>query len=739
MTGDLTARPAVSIVVPVWNAADVTRTCLRLLPRTLGPQDEVIVVDNGSSDHTSEVLAEHAGHITAVVHEENLGFAAGCNAGAAVATRPVVVFLNNDTLPAPGWLESLLHPFAASDVGAVGPMSNFVSGPQLLHDDEYQPTKIDDVAAHAKAVHERHGTAITAVDRLVGFCLAVRRDVFEALGGFDTSFGIGGCEDDDLSTRIRRAGLRLLVARGSFVHHIGHQTFDANAVDWAAVEIGNHDVLRRNEERRPELSVLVHCAASTEALVATLIDVVDASIPPTTELLLLTDDEPALASIAESIDGDVLVIVLEPGSDPWRQGLLRANGRRRALIRAGENIDASRLAQLLSASATSTPVLVGTRERAPATPGGPVPFCPRTVRSHSEHAPLVSVLVRTFNRAEMLARCLDHLSRQRHDDFEVVIVNDAGCDVTDVIASFPSLRTQVVVNGIPAGRAGALDAGLRAARGELVCIVDDDDVIYPEHLSSLVAASSGSRKAVYSQALEALEEGGAVLTRRLVHARDFSRQALLASNFLPILTVLFPRREALEVGGFTEDLAVLEDWEFWLRLSATLPFAHLPQVTCEYRLRADRSNATVGQRGVWVEALRSVYTAHPSDDPDVQTTRRGHVEGWSRATPAYERSLLVVGDVGAAEKAVEQALSSRAATQVVVVLVREADGERFARTHAGADADVVLVAPERFDVEHARGIAIQRALGRRTSWWPGQRSDGAAPAGAGLSGASTSR
>ncbi len=701
-------RPAVTIVVPVWNAADVTATCLRLLQRTLGPDDQVVVVDNGSEDHTPVVLAEHASWVTTVIHEENLGFAAGCNAGAAVAQRPVIIFLNNDTLPVAGWLEDLLHPFARSAVGAVGPMSNFVSGPQMLHDPGYAPSTIAGVEARAAAVRAQFGRSTLTVDRLVGFCLAVRRDTFEGLGGFDTSFGIGGCEDDDLSTRIRRAGLQLLVVRGAFLHHIGHQTFDANAVDWAAVEIGNHEVLRQKEATRPSVSVLLWCGDSFDALLATVVDVVDSALPDDAELLLLTADEALVAPVVAEMGGSVTVVAVDDEPGAWRTGLLRATGARRALVRAGERVDAARLGRLLATSAAAArPGFVGV---------GDVP-APRVGGASAARpaAPLVTVIVRTFNRPRMLTRCLDHLARQRSTDFEVVVVNDAGQDVAALVAAFPALAVVVVTSAVPAGRAGALNAGLRAARGQLVCIVDDDDVVYPEHLSSLVAASSGARRAVHSIALEAREDDlGEVLTRRVVHDRDVDRRALLASNSLPILTVLFPRREAVAVGGFDEDLPVLEDWEFWMRLSAVLPFERLPQVTCEYRLRGDRSNSTVGHRGVWVDALRAVDAAHPSDDPEVREVRRANIAAWDGARPAFDRTLLAVGDVAAAQDAVRRSRERGPVTQVVAVLVRDDAGERFAREHAGPDVDVVLVHPERFEPDAAQRLAASRALGAVT-------------------------
>ena len=83
---------------------------------------------------------------------------------------------------------------------------------------------------------DRHEGRCEEVTRLVGFCLAVRRDAFERVGGFDERFGLGGYEDDDLCRRLVAEGGRLLVVHDAFVHHHGHATFDANGVNWAALE-----------------------------------------------------------------------------------------------------------------------------------------------------------------------------------------------------------------------------------------------------------------------------------------------------------------------------------------------------------------------------------------------------------------------------------------------------------------------------------------------------------------------
>lgn len=237
------AQPSVTVVIPVWNQWEMTKACLETLRPTLGVHDKVVVVDNGSEDETAKGLRRFP-WVTVITNNENRGFATACNQGAAVAAGEVIVFLNNDTLLPGRWLDGLLEPFADATVSATGPRSNFVSGLQLVEEPEYQVGSMSSLRRFARQWRDDHRGQTEETTRLVGFCIAVRRSSFEAIGGWDEDFGIGGVEDDDLCLRLVQAGGRLLVTHESFVHHHGHATFDANGIDWFALQQDNLDRLR---------------------------------------------------------------------------------------------------------------------------------------------------------------------------------------------------------------------------------------------------------------------------------------------------------------------------------------------------------------------------------------------------------------------------------------------------------------------------------------------------------------
>ena len=101
--------------------------------------------------------------------------------------------------------------------------------------------------------------------------------------------------------------------------------------------------------------------------------------------------------------------------------------------------------------------------------------------------PPVSVIVRTRDRPGLLREALGSLSLQTFKDFEVLVVNDGGQDVSEILADFSSLRISLLRLNPAKGRAAAANAGLKAARGDFVAYLDDDDLYYPNHLEHLYA------------------------------------------------------------------------------------------------------------------------------------------------------------------------------------------------------------------------------------------------------------
>ncbi|MGP0063721.1 MAG: glycosyltransferase family 2 protein [Isosphaeraceae bacterium] len=244
-----------SIIAPCWNQRGFTELCVQALFRHTRGAWELIVVDNGSTDDTAAYLAgvrdTAAVPVTIVANAENLGFPRAINQGLQAARGDNLVLLNNDAVVTDGWLDQLIaltrvQPegragrTAPGSIGLVGPMSNYATPPQLVEDVPYRD--LDAMHAFARRWRDDHRGKWSTVPKLSGFCLLVKRAVYEAIGGLDERFGLGLFDDDDLAVRARRAGFELAVAHDLFVHHFGSRTFVGNGVDAEAL-------LEANERR----------------------------------------------------------------------------------------------------------------------------------------------------------------------------------------------------------------------------------------------------------------------------------------------------------------------------------------------------------------------------------------------------------------------------------------------------------------------------------------------------------
>jgi GT2 family glycosyltransferase len=216
-------QPLISIVIPNMNGMEHLPECFASLQAAAYPPDrqEWILSDNGSVDGSLAFIREQYPRTRIVENGRNIGFAAGCNAGAAAATGTYLVFLNNDTRVHPDWLTGYLRALAR-DPAAVCAASYMRS---------WDDTEADFDGASANLFGVGRQQAVTGWpdspagpgegDPLLFACggaMLIRRDVFHEAGGFDPSFFIY-FEDVDLGWRLWTMGHRVVFAPGSRVYH----------------------------------------------------------------------------------------------------------------------------------------------------------------------------------------------------------------------------------------------------------------------------------------------------------------------------------------------------------------------------------------------------------------------------------------------------------------------------------------------------------------------------------------
>ena len=212
-------HPSLSVLIVAWNSrAELARTLPALLPE-LGPDDELIVVDNDSPDDSAAIVRELAPRAKLVRMGRNAGFAGGCNAGAAEAAGDLLVILNPDAAPLPGWGEAIRLPWLegrgwsawqALVAEAGGTEINSAGNPVHF-------TGIVWAGGHGEPI-AKAPSGPTEVPALSGACLAIPLATWRRQGGFAERFFMYH-EDVDLSIRLRLEGGTVGIEPRAVVEH----------------------------------------------------------------------------------------------------------------------------------------------------------------------------------------------------------------------------------------------------------------------------------------------------------------------------------------------------------------------------------------------------------------------------------------------------------------------------------------------------------------------------------------
>ena len=202
----------VSIIIPTFNGASRIGNCLdALVAQTVGRAAEILVVDDGSTDHTADVVRRYG--CVRLISQANAGPAAARNRGAIEASGEILLFTDDDCVPMPDWLDAMLNPFSDSEVvGAKGIYrtrqrsiaARFV---QIEYEDKY-----------------RIMAGLPFIDFIDTYSAAFLRDRFLEMSGYDTSFPVACAEDIELSYRMSARGWKMVFAPAAIVYHTHPET-----------------------------------------------------------------------------------------------------------------------------------------------------------------------------------------------------------------------------------------------------------------------------------------------------------------------------------------------------------------------------------------------------------------------------------------------------------------------------------------------------------------------------------
>lgn len=372
-------------------------------------------------------------------------------------------------------------------------------------------------------------------------CVLLRREAFDRVGGYDDNLFMYG-EDVELSYRLRRAGWLLRYCPDAVVFHYCYQTAgEVKPLQYTGSTFANL-YLRLKYAKSLEIALVPLMAAG---------------------------------------------LMLRP--EPFPGARLRVF---RNMVRLLAKAPAALLARRSSDAVFPFRLWdYELRRKGAFHPVGELPGA----------LPLVSVVTRTYKgREALLAQAIASVARQTYSQIEMVVVQDGGDSARPVVEELAqTLALPIRFVGLSkVGRSAAGNAGLEAAAGRWCLFLDDDDLLFADHVEVLVQAllEDDAAVAAYSPAWEVQTQVAEAREVALVEtaytippalSEPFDPQALADHNLMAIQSVLFERRLWQERGGFDTELDSLEDWVLWNVYAYGQRFKFVPKLTSLFRTPAD--------------------------------------------------------------------------------------------------------------------------------------------------------
>ncbi len=288
-----------SIIIPACDNNDYTQACVDSI-KEQGGDYEIIIVDNGSKK--AQPIVDWN-----IINQKNVGFPKAVNQGIKRAAGEIIVLLNNDTIVSPNWLENLEKHLLNYDV--VTPVSDNIGGVQCVQVGDI----VDNFDFYNKAIKlniENKGNSMPH-DRLVFFCVAIKRSVVNKIGLLDEDFSPGNYEDNDYCLRAIQSGFRCGIALDVLIHH-------ARSITHKSLNIDYLNLLKTNDAKFHKKWGRTRQIVLAELNVRNCQPIDNQNMPTLALVMIVKNEEKGLANAilsARGIVDHVCVSVDESSSD----------------------------------------------------------------------------------------------------------------------------------------------------------------------------------------------------------------------------------------------------------------------------------------------------------------------------------------------------------------------------------------------------------------------------------------
>ena len=510
-------NPTVSVVIPCYQQAEFLPEAVNSVVLQTYTSWEIIIVDDGSSDNTSEVAASLGQQFPErniqCIRQTNKGLAEARNAGIRASSGAFILPLDADDIIAPTMLEQTVDLLETRpDIGIAYP----------------------DTATFGEVKEYRQARdwnfPILCTTNILSYCALYRREVWETVGGYNPNMN-PTYEDWDFWIGCGEKGFQgFRIPEPLFIYRVRKNTL---------ASVG----LKYDKELKARI-ILNHPNLYTEALKNSAREILGQN---------------GLSSL--STNREVVTGVLPEAQDGQKNSVAS----------------------------------------------------PTTHAGVGQTPPLVSVIIPTKNRPDMLIDAIRSVLGQTYRHFEILVINDGGGDVEGILSNLDA-DGRIVYVRLPQSRERSFgrNLGVQLAQGKYITYLDDDDRYYPQHLETLVEfLERTGHQVAYADAyrVHQTKEHGRYVTKSkdLPYSQDFNADQILVNNFIPNLCLMHAKACVEQVGGFESSLEPHEDWDFLIRLSQQYSIHHIQTVTAEFSWRTDGSTSTSARQPDFLRTRELIY------------------------------------------------------------------------------------------------------------------------------------